>query len=107
MSDVGFLGVAGLLMAIGTTVLGLFASFIALIVALARYEGDGRGRRVLRYCAGPLACAALGVLSLGAVTTMSGADADSIAIYIPIVAIAGGVGVALAVRRAAAVEARR
>jgi hypothetical protein len=98
MSDISIVGVAGLLGALATIALGLLGLLVASVVAV----GERRprlGRRLLEYGAGPVACATVGVASTALVTLGSARDVDQFFLVIPIVGIAVGGSVAVAVRR--------
>ena len=63
MSDIGLYGVVALFIALGTIALGLGGVLVfGLVGAVMRLPvDDERSRRVGRFVAGPLACAAMGL----------------------------------------------
>ena len=66
MSDIGAVGVGSWLGALATIALGLVGAFLCLVVGLASRRRDGSSA-VAAYCAGPLACFAIGCVSFALV----------------------------------------
>ena len=57
------IGIGGFFGAVATIGLGLLGALIAFVVAVSVREPE-LGRRLRSYCAGPLACAAVGVVAI-------------------------------------------
>lgn len=100
MSDVGFYGVVAALGALATLALGGVATLLA--IALGAIAGEPpRIPRIARFAAGPLACLAVGAISLVVALTATGPAPDAVAWAWPVAGIAVGVAVAWRVNRRA------
>jgi hypothetical protein len=97
-------GLATLVAGAATMALGALAFLLTLLVALVSRlpDGDRRGRRVLRFAAGPVVCLALGGAGVLVGLQAGGIDrtrTDDLAPLLPVAGVAAWVAVAVSLRR--------
>jgi hypothetical protein len=97
MSDIGVLGVGSLVGALAAIALGLLGALLGFIVGLA--AGSRGESRVLAYCAGPIACFAVGCIALALVENALFNLPDSWGLVWLGAGIAAWVAIALSFRR--------